>query len=197
MNKKRKNQRGKISILLILLVLISLFFITGYYHAVRIGYAMDEIQSSLDIAGIATLNQVVNHQILKDELYGLDNQNKIQYNGASAVLGNYANQIKTEYRSLISFNEDLVPSHEILEQDVYFERSSWGTGSGGTIPQIVIETVVRVRLNISRGHDYQQSLLKRYYSAKRDGTIHVLSVGSTTDGRTELVLRSTVKSLYQ
>lgn len=197
MYKKIATKRGEISITLIILVMVSLFFTSAYYSAIRVSYALDEIQSSLDIAGIATLKQAVNIRLLKDELYGLDLNNKMSHTGANAVLSNFASQIRSQYRGLITFNPDIITRFEILTQDVYFERSSWGTGSIGTRPQIVLETVMRITLNINRGHDYQRSLQSIFFSSKRGGNIQILSVGSTTDGRTELVIRSTVKSLYQ
>lgn len=195
--KKLRENRGEISILLILMVLVCLYFITAYFNAVKISYAMDEIQSALDIAGVATLERAINDQILKDEIYGLDRHNSIHRSGANAILNDYAAQLKHDYRNLVSFNRALIPSFEIMTQDIYFEFSSWGSGHIGATPQIVIETVMRLRLNISRGHDYQNLLFSSFYSSKRNANIDILTIGSTVDGLTELVIRSTVKSIYQ
>lgn len=195
--KKILNNKGEISILLVILVLVSLFFATAYFNAIKIGYAMDEIQSNLDIAGVATLEKAINYEILKDEIYGLDKYNRIHYNGAEILLDNYENQITGEYSELLSFNRRIIRSYRINSQDVYFERSSWGTGSLGTTPQIVIETIMTFELSISRGHDYQNVLSKVFYSSKKNSSIEVLSIGSTSDGTTELVIRSTVKSIYR
>jgi len=198
MIQKLYERKGDISITLVILVLISLTFITGYYNAVKIEYSMDEIQSDLDIVGVATLEQIIDYKILKDEIYGLDSKNKVEYNGANLVLQNYKDQIKTEYRSLVSFNTDIVPRYSIVSQDVYFERSTWGTGnSGNSLPQIVIETVMRLQINISEGHDYTRVLERSFYSSKSNKNLQVLSVGKGNDGKTEIVIRSTVRSLYE
>lgn len=192
------NNKGEISITLVILTLICMYFITGYYNAVKIGYSMDEIQSSLDIVGVATLEQIIDYEILKDEIYGLDNNNKMDYSGANLILNNYKDQIKSNYRSLISFNENIVPHYSIVSQEVYFERSKWGTGSSAEYkPQIVIETMVKLQINISPGHDNSESYIKNYYSSKENKNLSVLAVNSTKDGKTEIVIRSTVRNLYE
>jgi hypothetical protein len=191
------NKKGEISITLIILVLTSMVFIAGYYNAVKINYAMDEIQSNLDIVGVSTLEKLTNFNILKDEIYGIDKQNKIDYYGANQVLKNYKDIIKTSYKNELNFDSSVIRSYSIVSQDIYFERSTWGTGnSRDQKPQIVLETVMKFIIKISRGHDYTSRLIRNFYSSKSNKNLQVLSVGSLSDGRTELVVRSAVRSIY-
>jgi len=191
------NRRGEISILLVIMVLISLVFIAGYFNMVKKSYAIDEIQSSLDIAGVASLERVVDHEFLKDEILAIDKNNKIDIVASTQNLSDYENQIKSEYRKLVSFNEDIIPTFNIVNQKVYFEQSSWGIG-GTTAqkPQIVMETVMNIKLEISRGHDYSRILDAKFYSSKQNKSFDIISIGSSADGLTELTIRSTVRSVY-
>jgi len=112
-------------------------------------------------------------------------------------LKNYKDIIKTSYKNELNFDSSVIRSYSIVSQDIYFERSTWGTGnSGDQKPQIVLETVMKFIIKISRGHDYTSRLIRNFYSSKSNKNLQVLSVGSLSDGRTELVVRSAVRSIY-
>ena len=190
-----KKNKGETSILLVIIIIITLIWISGYYKMVKEEFAMDEIQSILDITGITTLEKVIDHQLLKDELFGLDANNKMDISGANQVLSDYEDQIKREYRKSLKFNKKLIPSYTINVQDVYFENSNWG--KEGVSPQIVLETVMTLELNIGSGHDFLRENNRDFYSGKKNDVMKIESIGSTTDGKTEIIIRSTVRSVYE
>lgn len=195
--KKLKSKKGEISILMVIMVFIALLFTSGYYNMVKKNFALSEIQSMLDVAGVATLENLINYGYLKDEIVAIDEHNKIDSRSGEEFFKDYEKQIKSEYIGLLNFNPQTVDSYTIEKQKAYFEVSSWGTGPGAkTVPQVVIETVISVRMDITAGTDYSKPFDASFYSSKEGETFSVYANGTTQDGLTELVIHSVVKTVY-
>jgi len=195
--EKLRSRRGDVSILLVIMVFITLLFTSGYYNLVKKNYALSELQSMLDVAGVAVLEKVVNYGYLRDEIIAIDEHNQIDTETSTKLLKDYEKQIRSEYINLLDFNPDTIDSYTIEKQRAYFELSSWGTGKDmKTVPQIVVETVISVRMDVTVGTDYSKPFDASFYSSKEGSNFSVYSNGTTNDGLTELVIFSVVKSVY-
>ena len=195
--EKLKSKKGDISILLVIMVFITLLFTSGYYNLVKKNYALSEIQSMLDVAGTAVLEEVINYGFLRDEIVAIDENNQIDSKSSTKKLQDYEKQILSEYINLLVFNPNIVDSYTIEKPDAYFELSSCGTGKDyKEVPQIVVETVISVRMNVTAGVDYSKPFDASFYSSKKSSSFSVYSNGATQDGLTELVIYSVVKAVY-
>lgn len=102
--EKLKSKKGDISILLVIMVFITLLFTSGYYNLVKKNYALSEIQSMLDVAGTAVLEEVINYGFLRDEIVAIDENNQIDSKSSTKKLQDYEKQILSEYINLLDFN---------------------------------------------------------------------------------------------
>ncbi len=193
--KKLKEQNGEISILFVIISLVLVLYITSELKLFEEQNALDEVQSILDMTGVSTLERVIDIRLLKDELFGIDTNNQMGISDANKVLSGYEDQIKKEYKKSLKFNEKIIESYNIDVQDVYFENSTWG--KKGKSPQIILETIVTIKLKVGIGlTDQQTRQLDSFFSSKRGSSIEVVNYGTTEDGIVELTLRSTVRSVY-
>ena len=191
---KLKEKKGEVSLLFVILAVTLVIYITGNLKLFEEQYAIDEIQSIMDTTGVSTLEKVIDFRILKDEMFGIDINNRMEIGEANKVLNDYEEQIRREYRSKLKFNEKLIDSCDIKLQDIYFENSSWGKKE--TSPQIILETIVTVRLKAGIGTDTIGNKNNSFYSGKKGSSIEIMSSGVTDDGLIELTLRSTVRTVY-
>lgn len=191
---KLKNKKGEVSILFVILAITLVIYITGNLKLFEEQYAIDEIQSIMDTTGVSTLEKVIDFRILKDEMFGIDINNKMELNEANKILNNYEEQIRREYRNKLKFNKNLIDSWEIKVQDIYFENSSWGKSD--VSPQIILETILTVKLKAGIGTDTIANKDNSFYSGKKGSSIEIMTAGVANDGLIELTLRSTVRTVY-
>lgn len=211
MKSKLKNQRGAYAIMATILILTMATVMMGYIDILNKKWAVNEVQTMMDSAGINTLQNQVNNRALRAEIISLDP------NADNISGGDYANtntngftaSEQQKYRSdmaLYYTNEidrqiregTLITDYDVERVDVTFSYDNWGLGTTTrAVPQITLDSVVRIKVKTTGMFDDLMSISRTMYSARNNANFTVTYNGSAGDGETELIIRSVTRLVYR
>ncbi|MFJ8531403.1 hypothetical protein [Bacillus sp. NPDC094106] len=196
-----KNTKGVLSILVVITVFIVLLAITAFSDIATKSWTVNEIQSIMDTSGINALQATVDTHKLRDEIFSIDNKNEIDTGDKSVNLSDYERKISAKYkqeiRKYVKTNKTIV-NFDVEQVKVDFGNDTWGLGeSQKKRPQIVLDTVSKVRIKNSSYFDNLGGLSKDMYSARNDSNFTVTYNGQKEDGTVELIIRSVTRMVYR
>lgn len=201
LNKIRKNDKGNSVILYVGIVLIVCYAITLFLDLLTKTWVFNELQGKLDIATKNTLSSAFNTQALREEMLYITKDGYIDTTSGNKVLSNYQdevwNKFNTEIQKSYKIGGTLV---EVIPQKVAIslENSNRGLGfSKKSRPQLVLHTVLKVRLKASTTYDVINNLSYSLFTADNSGTVDISYSGVTADGKAELIIRTNRRLVYR
>lgn len=181
-----KSKKGVLTIKYVILIMIGIITIVGFFDFTVKSYVFREIQSILDISGVSALQAGVDTTKLRDEIFDVNES-----------------YVRKEYKRMIakSINEDeMITSFKMRDSDIDFHtyRSKWGVGvSNKTHYQAKLDSVARVRIKSSEIFDVHPYISKRYYNSFSNRYFTVQYNGTSENGETELLIRSVTRVVYR
>lgn len=197
--KKIKRKKGSYSILMITLTLILSTIFIGYIDIARKTYAINEVQQRMDRAGLNALNKSIDKRLLQEEIFGIDNENYIDYNRymAKSYEGKILKKYNEEVRGTLS-NQEFVKDFSIKKSYVSFDSSVWGTGSTmKRRPQVTLNVVASVKVKNLGKLDVFGTNSQSFYDAKTGQNFTVTVESSGSDGYSSLLVQSATRVVYR
>jgi|HigsolmetaAR206D_1030411.scaffolds.fasta_scaffold00003_141 uncharacterized membrane protein len=206
-----KNERGAYSLIAAILVVILATCLTAYVDIVNMKWALNEVQSVMDSAGINTLQNQVNNKALRAEILSLSSSNSDLTDQDYADTNNqkftpaeqkkYKEEMRKYYYEEIAKQiktADKVVDYDVERVDITFSYDDWGLGdTTGKLPQITLESVVRMRVATTPFFDMSSNVSKTFYSSRNNANFTVTYNGVTEDGKTELIVRSVTRLVFR
>lgn len=179
------DKKGGFSIIYVIAIFVAMLIAIGFMDILSRSYHMDEIQSSMDIAGISALQTGVDETKLRVEVFEIDEH-----------------VVKSNYKKLIRNNLDNmggIVSYKIYDPDVDFDpNSTYGLGSTSKgRPQAVLDSTVVIVVENSQMFDLIPGAYETFYDSKDGKYIDVKYNGTTEDGKVELIIRSVTRIVYR
>lgn len=183
-----KSKQGSMSLLFVILAFISILVITGFVDMVGKAFAIDEVQSIMDVAGNSALQAGVDKTKLRVEIFNIDE---------SFVKSSYLQQVKIAVNAgsnrLIK-NLDISPSNIKLKTI----NGTWGLGqTSKSRPQAILDVVAKVQITSSSVFDNISSIQNLFYSSLSNSSFQISYNGITQDGNIELIIRSVNRIVYR
>jgi len=208
---KLKSNKGAYSILSAVLILTMVTVMMGYLDILNKKWAVNEIQTIMDSSGINTLQNQVNNQTLRAQIISLDPDSNDVQDGdyADVVSGDFSASAQQRYQSDMALyyhgelehqmtNGTNVTEYEVERVDVSFTYDTWGSGeSQRKLPQIVLDSVVKIRVQTTGLFDDMLGVSRTMYSSRNNESFDVEFAGLTDDGQTELIVRSVTRLIYR
>ncbi len=199
--KTLRNTKGVFSILIVITVFIVLLAITAFSDIASKSWAVNEIQSIMDTSGMNALQTTVDTNKLRDEIFSIDKENEIDTEINSVNLTDYERKISAKYkeeiRKHVKTNKNIVALN-VEQVKVDWGNDTWGLGeTKKKRPQIVLDTVSKVRIKNSSYFDDLGGLSKDMYNARNGSNFTVTYNGQKEDGTVELIIRSVTRMVYR
>lgn len=206
-----KNEKGAYSVIAAILVVILVTCLTAYVDIVNMRWALNEVQTVMDAAGINTLQNQVNNKALRAEIFSLSSSdsdltdeeyaNVADETFTPAEQKKYKEEMRDYYYREIERqieNVTKVAEYDVERVDITFSYDDWGLGeTKGKLPQITLEAVVRMRVKTTPFFDEYSSVSKTLYSSRNNANFTVTYNGVAEDGLTELIVRSVTRLVYR
>lgn len=184
MIKKLRKKTGSFSIMFVILSFIAVLIASGLVDIVGKSFALNEVQSIMDVAGVSSLQAGVDTTKLRVEEFYVDET-----------------YVKQAYRaqtgSLIKPGT-YVKGFTIERMNFGYENSQWGLGvTSSDRPQAYLDVVAKLRIKSSTYFDTIPSISKRFYNSRGGNNFTVTYNGVTSDGNIELIVRSVSRIVYR
>ncbi|WP_260857516.1 hypothetical protein [Bacillus thuringiensis] len=196
-----KNVKGVFSILVVITVFIVLLSIMAFSDIASKSWAVNEIQSIMDTSGMNALQTTVDTNKLRAEIFSIDNKNEMDTETDDVSLSDYERKISAKYkdeiRKHVKTNKNIVALN-VEQVKVDWGKDTWGLGeTQKKRPQIVLDTVSKVRIKSSSYFDDLGGLTKDMYNARNGSNFTVTYNGQKSDGTVELIIRSVTRMVYR
>lgn len=196
-----KNVKGVFSILVVITVFIVLLAIMAFSDIASKSWAVNEIQSIMDTSGMNALQTTVDTNKLRAEIFSIDNKNEMDTETDDVSLSDYERKISAKYkdeiRKHVKTNKNIVALN-VEQVKVDWGKDTWGLGeTQKKRPQIVLDTVSKVRIKSSSYFDDLGGLTKDMYNARNGSNFTVTYNGQKSDGTVELIIRSVTRMVYR
>ncbi|EEM24920.1 hypothetical protein bthur0002_55620 [Bacillus thuringiensis Bt407] len=155
----------------------------------------------MDTSGMNALQTTVDTNKLRDEIFSIDKENEIDTEINSVNLTDYERKISAKYkeeiRKHVKTNKNIVALN-VEQVKVDWGNDTWGLGeTKKKRPQIVLDTVSKVRIKNSSYFDDLGGLSKDMYNARNGSNFTVTYNGQKEDGTVELIIRSVTRMVYR
>lgn len=211
LKKKLNNIKGAYSVMITVLILIMVMVMTGYVDIMNKKWALSEVQTVMDTAGINTLQNQVNNSALRAEIFSLnsDSSNISDQDYADRANETFTNQEQQKYKSdmALYYKAEIdkqikgrtnVTEYDLERVDVTFSYDTWGLGeTQRKLPQITLDAVVRMKVKQTGVFDDINMIQKTMYSSRNNANFTVTYDGQAEDGQTELIVRSVTRLVYR
>lgn len=206
--RKIRNQKGDISLLGILIVLIGITMISGFFNITKKSWVKSELQSILDISTINALSQSIDRDKMREQIYQIKGTGKyIDMRGGNPVFGNdpsYKNVIKTnlsnELKKNIKASNGTIISYNIKNFDSNLCYSSKGVNSNNSSqfkPQLYMEAVILLDIKNIKDFDDLNSYNLKFQNAISSNISSVTVVETKKDGITTIAVRTTSRIVFR
>ncbi len=206
-----KNRKGAYSVMITILILTMVLVMTGYVDIMNKKWALSEVQTVMDTAGINTLQNQVNNNALRAEILSLDQgsndvsdedyADKETTTFTTAEQQRYKSDMALYYKNEIGrqiTGRTNVTDYNVERVDVTFSYDKWGLGeTQKKLPQITLDAVVRLHVKQTGVFDDYAGVQRTMYSARNNANFTVTYAGQTKDGETELIVRSVTRLVYR
>lgn len=208
---KLKSKKGAYSILATILILIMVTIMTGYLDILKQKWALNEVQTVMDSAGINTLQNQVNNKALRAEILSLDTDttdvktddyfNEEAKKFTAAKQQKYKSDMELYYKSEIEKQikaDSRITEYDVERVVVKFSYDKWGLGeTSHKLPQVSVEAVVRMKVKQSGMFDHFDGIQSTVYSARNNATFNVSYEGKAEDGNVELIVQNITRLVYR
>lgn len=187
-------KKGGFSLLYVIVIFIAMLIAIGFLDILSRNFHMNELQSSMDIAGVSALQKGVDETKLHVGFRDENGQLLDNIIDVHAVESTY----KQFVRDFLNDSNEII-DYRFVKTDVEFDpNSTYGLGqtSKGR-PQALIDSTVVIVVDNSQMFDLVPGAYKTYYDSK-DGTFFDVNfLGTTEDGKVELMIRSVSRIVYR
>lgn len=198
------NKKGGFAIIGVIAIFIIVLTIAAYISILSKTFTLGEIQSIMDISGVSALEKVVREKELKEEIFAINDESKVDTVDKKAFkLEDCKAEITTVYDTLINKavnTNSNITYFKVNSHDVTFEYSGWGLGenaSGKKRPQIILDTLATVKVKTSNAFNFNDSLERKFFNAKNNTSFTVNYQGKTENGESILLIRSVTRVVYR
>lgn len=201
-----KSQKGFISMLVTILLLIGVIIIGYLLDSNSQDFVLREIEGIMDTSAINTFNRTISIEKLKQETFGFDTGGEIK---ASDPDGTYTlpqvtvDLIKDTYKDELNrqaSTNSLILEMTPLEINLEFAKSKWGGGSSTkSRPYLVLESFVKVRMKHSQAFDYSATYQNQKFASYKNGVtdVTITGLGTPRDGEMVMVIRCTSRLFHR
>lgn len=188
MMKKIKSLLGKkegaSTILYVIIIFIAILIITAFTDMLIRSFTTSELQSSMDIAGVSSLQTGIDETKLRVEIFEVDSH---------VVEATYKNLVMKQLNA-----SEKVKSYRFIRTDVENYNSNFGLGiSKKNRPQALIDSTMIIVVESSQVFDFFPGAYKTYYDSKDSANFDISYLGKTEDGKVELSVRSVSRIVYR
>lgn len=209
--EKFKETKGAYAILATVLVLTMASLMAGYTDILHKKWALNEVQTIMDSAGINTLQNQVNNKALRAEIVTLGtDQNDVsgeQYANRDTSAFTASEQQKYKSDMELYYKAEMqkqvtkdtgVTSYNVERVNITFSYDTWGLGTTSKkLPQVNLESVARIKIKQTGIFDNITSVQRTMYSSRNNANFTVTYAGTTDDGETELIVHSVTRLVYR
>lgn len=206
--RKIRNQKGDISLLGILIVLIGITMISGFFNITKKSWVKSELQSILDISTINALSQSIDRDKMREQIYQIKGTGKyIDTRGGYPTYGDdsaYKDVIKTnlsnELKKNIKASNGTIISYDIKHFDSNLEYNSKGVNSNNSSqlkPQLYMEAVILLDIKNVKDFDNLNSYNLEFKNAISSNISNVTVVETKKDGITTIAVRTTSRIVFK
>ena len=206
--RKIRNQKGDISLLGILIVLIGITMISGFFNITKKSWVKSELQSILDISTINALSQSIDRDKMREQIYQIKGTGKyIDMRGGYPTYGNdpsYKNVIKTnlsnELKKNIKASNGTIISYNIkhFDSDLYNTPKGVNSNNAPQVkPQLYMEAVILLDIKNIKDFDDLNSYNLEFKNAISSNISNVTVVETKKDGITTIAVRTTSRIVFK
>lgn len=206
--RKIRNQKGDISLLGILIVLIGITMISSFFNITKKSWVKSELQSILDISTINALSKSIDRDKMREQIYQIKGTGKyIDMRGGNPVFGNdpsYKNVIKTnlsnELKKNIKASNGTIISYDIKHFDSNLCYTLKGVNSNNSSqfkPQLYMEAVILLDIKNVKDFDDLNSYNLKFQNAISSNISSVTVVETKKDGITTIAVRTTSRIVFR
>ena len=206
--RKIRNQKGDISLLGILIVLIGITMISSFFNVTKKSWVKSELQSILDISTINALSQSIDRDKMREQIYQIKGTGKyVDMRGGYPTYGtdpSYKNVIKTnlsnELKKNIKASNGTIISYNIKHFDSDLYDTSKGVNSNNfpqVKPQLYMEAVILLDIKNIKDFDYLNSYNLEFINAISSNISNVTVVETKKDGITTIAVRTTSRIVFK
>ena len=199
--KVNKDDKGDSILLYIGVVLIICYAITLFSDLLIKTWVFNELQGKLDIASKNTLAKIFSTSALREEMFYINSNGYIDVATGNKVLSNYQDAVWKKFTSEINDSYTIGGVLvEVIPQKVNISLDSSTKGLGiskKSRPQLVLDTVLKVRVKASSKFDVFNNITYSFFTADSPGTINITYAGVTEDGKAELIVRTNRRMVYK
>ncbi|MDF2879510.1 MAG: hypothetical protein K0R54_67 [Clostridiaceae bacterium] len=180
------NKEGSFAILFVILAFTAITIITGFTDMLYKTYTLNEIQSIMDTAGANALQSGVDQTKLRLEIFDI-NENFVK--------NTYVNSVNSSITISNSVREFI-----LTKGNVNFStwQDDWGLGTSSKLrPQAMIDSVAKVKVKSSLIFDTIPGIAETFYNSRSNSNFTITYNGITSDGNTELIIRSVTRIVYR
>ncbi|WCF11731.1 hypothetical protein NDS46_30775 (plasmid) [Paenibacillus thiaminolyticus] len=179
-----KNRKGNFSILFVTLVFVGVLVATAFLDILFSSWSMQEIQSTMDVAGVSALRTGVDETKLRLEIFEVDK-----------------NVVENSYKRMVSNfldNSEKIIDYRYTRTKVDSYVENWGLGvSSKARPQAIIDSSMVITVEGSSLFDMVPGAAKVFYDSRSGSNFEVKYVERTQDGDIQLAIRSVSRIVYR
>lgn len=207
--RKIRNQKGDISLLGILIVLIGITMISSFFNITKKSWVKSELQSILDISTINALSQSIDRDKMREQIYQIKGTGKyIDMRGGYPTYGEdpaYKNVIKTNLSNELKKNIKASASGTIISYNIknfdsnlyYTSKGVNSNNSSQSKPQLYMEAVILLDIKNIKDFDDLNSYNLEFKNAISSNISNVTVVETKKDGITTIAVRTTSRIVFK
>ncbi|MEK3956030.1 MULTISPECIES: hypothetical protein [unclassified Psychrobacillus] len=194
--RKIRNKEGAMSLWMVIVLLVAVVVFTGLVEIMQRSFALQEINSVMDTAGVTALSKnVKEEEIEKWERYYRTGNYKPDINDLVSKEGtkHLYKKIVEDDTAHITFIRDTDDAK--LTVSSYEDTHGLGTSTLPR-PQVEIDSVMIVTVDAHGLFDKIANLNKWYYESRSSENFMISYIGENEDGEVELSIRSVTRIIY-
>lgn len=207
--RKIRNQKGDISLLGILIVLIGITMISSFFNITKKSWVKSELQSILDISTINALSQSIDRDKMREQIYQIKGTGKyIDMRGGYPTYGNdpsYKNVIKTNLLNELKKNIRVSASGTIIscniknfDSNLYYTSKGVNSNNSSQLkPQLYMDAVILLDIKNIKDFDDLNSYNLEFKNAISSNISNVTVVETKKDGITTIAVRTTSRIVFK
>lgn len=205
---KLRNKKGDVSLMGVIIVFIGITMIAAFFNTTKRTYIKSEIQSILDISTINALNNAIDKNAMREQIYRVKGTNEYIDKRAGITTINHdsvnaknvvTNNLSTELSKNIK-TTGVIKNYKIENVETYLINSSQGVNYGSsatTRPQLYMDATISFEMEDIKTFD---SLGSHNYSIKNafSGNSYNITIsGVEKDGKVRLIARTTSRVVFR
>lgn len=169
---------------MVIITFIGIILAIGFTDILMRSFTIQEVQSTMDVAGVSALQIGVDQTKLRVEIFDVDEH-----------------VVESEYERMVSeilSQGDRIQSFHFIRTDVEQFTSNFGIGgTGKSRPQARLDSQMVIVVDNSQLFDLIPGAYKTFYDSKDGEYFDVNFNGITEDGNVELIVRSVSRVVYR